>query len=383
MSDQLRLLLVSGTRADLGLWTPILREADRRAGVEASLLATAMHLDPRFGDTIADLRALGFRIAGEVPSTPAGDGRGDMAVAIGQALMGMVPVLEREAPSWLLVLGDRGEQLAAALAASHLGVAVAHLHGGEVTRGAVDDAVRDLVSRLANLHLPATLDAVARLESMGEEPWRIERVGAPGLDLLPAEASGDLAKLRDRYRLGPGPYLVVVQHPETVGDADSVADLNETLMAVGRSGLPSLGLFPNADAGGRAMLTRLADPPRGMGVVASLPRPEYATLLAGASALVGNSSSGIIEAPLLGVPVVNVGERQSGRTRGDNVLDVPAAVAEIASAIARATDPAFRAGLSRTSPYGDGAAAPRVLDALQRVPRDGRLFRKHVGSPVE
>lgn len=383
MSGRLQLLLVSGTRADLGLWTPILREAERRAGVEASVLATAMHLDPRFGDTIAEVRTLGFRIAAEVPCTPAGDGRGDMAVAIGQALVGMVPVIEREAPSWLLVLGDRGEQLAAALAATHLGIAVAHLHGGEVTQGVVDDTVRDLVSRLANLHLPATADAAARLASMGEEPWRIERVGAPGLDLLATEASGDLAALRGRYGLGPGPYLLVVQHPETVGDADPVADLGETLEAVSRSGLPSLGLFPNADAGGRAMLARLADPPPGMRVVPTLPRAEYATLLAGAAALVGNSSSGIIEAPLLGVPAVNVAERQSGRTRGDNVLDVPAEAAAIASAIERATDSAWREGLSRSSPYGDGTAAPRVLDVLQRVPRDSRLFRKRVGTPVE
>ncbi len=383
MSGDLRLLVVTGTRADLGLWTPILREAQRRAGVEASLLATAMHLDPRFGDTIGEVRALGVQIAGEVPSTPAGDGRGDMAAAIGKALVGMVPVIEREAPSWLLVLGDRGEQLAGALAAAHLGVAVAHLHGGEVTLGVVDDAVRDVVSRLAHLHLPATLDAAARLEAMGEEPWRIQRVGAPGLDLLAGEASGDLAVLKDRHGLGTGPYLLVVQHPETVGEADPVADLGETLTAVARSGLKSVALFPNADAGGRAMRARLADPPPGVRVVPSLPRPEYATLLAGAAALVGNSSSGIIEAPLLGVPVVNVGERQRGRTRGDNVLDVPAEAAAIGSAIERATEPAWRARLSRTSPYGDGTAAPRVLDALQRVPRDDRLFGKRVGWPVE
>jgi GDP/UDP-N,N'-diacetylbacillosamine 2-epimerase (hydrolysing) len=383
VTDPLRLLLVSGTRADFGLWTPILQEAQRRADVEASILATAQHLDPRFGGTIDEVRASGWRIAGEVPCTPMGDGRGEMAVALGTALIGMRPLIEREAPGWLLVLGDRGEQLAAALVATHLGIAVAHLHGGEITLGAVDDTVRDLVSRIAHLHLPATAEAADRLRAIGEEEWRIQAVGAPGLDLLRDEASGDLARLRQEYGLGEGRYLVVIQHPETVGARDAAADLDATLEAVRLSGLRSVGLFPNADAGGRAMVERLADPPPGMHVVPSLARRDYATLLAGAAALVGNSSSGIIEAPALGIPAVNVGERQAGRTRGDNVIDATADAASIVAAISKAVAPEFAASLAGRSPYGDGATAPRVLEALQAIPRDERLLRKRVGWPVE
>jgi GDP/UDP-N,N'-diacetylbacillosamine 2-epimerase (hydrolysing) len=383
VSDSLRLLLVSGTRADFGLWTPILRETQRRADMEASILATAQHLDPRFGGTIDEVRSSGWRIAAEVPCTPTGDGRGEMAAALGTAVIGMRPVIEREAPGWLLVLGDRGEQLAAALVATHLGMAVAQLHGGEITLGAVDDTVRDLVSRIAHLHLPATMEAAGRLRAMGEEAWRIQTVGAPGLDLLRDEAAGDLAALRREFGLGADRYLVVVQHPETVGDRDPAADLHATLEAVRLSRLRSVGLFPNADAGGRAMVSRLSEPPPGMHVVPSLPRRDYATLLAGAAALVGNSSSGIIEAPALRVPAVNVGERQAGRTRGDNVIDAAADAGSILEAIRRAVEPDFAAGLSGRSPYGDGATAPRVLDALQATPRDERLLRKRVGWPVE
>jgi GDP/UDP-N,N'-diacetylbacillosamine 2-epimerase (hydrolysing) len=383
VTDLLRLLLISGTRADFGLWTPILEEARRRDGIEASLLVTAMHLDRRFGSTVDEVRAAGWRIAAEVPCTPAGDGRAEMATALGTALRGMAPVIKEEAPSWLLVLGDRGEQLAAALVAVHLGIAVAHLHGGEVTLGAIDDTVRDLITRIAHLHLPASVEAATRLEAMGEQAWRIKRVGAPGLDRLRQEAGGDIERLRADHGLGNGPYLVVVQHPETVGQRDAVADLQATLEAVEGSGLVSLGLFPNADAGGRAMAARLANPPRGMRVVPSLPRNEFATLLAGAAALVGNSSSGIIEAPLLRVPAVNVGERQAGRTRGDNVIDVPADAAAITAAIHAALAPGFRDMLSGTSPYGDGTAATRVLDVLQSTSRDDRLIRKRVGWPVE
>ncbi len=386
MTAALRLLAITGSRADFGLWLPVLDEARTRAPrVEASLLVTAMHLDPRFGGTVEEVRRSGHPIAAEVPCTPEGDTREEMAAAIGYAMVGMAPVVARERPEWLLVLGDRGEQLAAAMVALHAGVAVAHLHGGEVTRGAVDDTVRDLVTRTASLHLVATEDAAARLEAMGEEPWRIHRVGAPGLDRLRQEAAGDLAGLRARHGLpATGLYLLVLQHPETVGEERGATHLDATLDALRATGMPALFVYPNADAGGRAMLERLrqADPP--LPGVASLPRADFATLLAGAAALVGNSSSAIIEAPLLGVPAVNVGRRQEGRTRGDNVIDVPAEASAIADAIRRATDPAFRAGLSGSSPYGTGEAAPRILDLLQDTPRDERLLAKRPpGQPPD
>lgn len=381
MTLPLRLLLVTGTRAEFGLWLPVLREAEQREGVEASLLVTAMHLDPRFGHTVDEVRRSGHRIAAEVPCSAEGDSRPEMAASLGRALEALAPVVAAQDPGWLLVLGDRGEQLAAALGALHTGTPVAHLHGGEVTRGAVDDTLRDLVSRIAHLHLVANHAAAERLQRLGEAPWRIHEVGAPGLDLLHQEAAADLRTLRDRYGLGgDGPYLLVVHHPQTVGRDRGVADLDAILDAVGSTGLPALAVFPNADAGGRAMIERLTASGERLRSVPSLPRGDYATLLGGAAALVGNSSSGIIEAPLLGVPAINVGERQEGRTRGDNVLDVPVDPHAIAAAIARALEPAFRNGLSRRSPYGDGHAATRILDLLQRTPRDQRLLSKRVGA---
>jgi UDP-hydrolysing UDP-N-acetyl-D-glucosamine 2-epimerase len=378
MTATLRLLAVTGSRADFGLWLPVLGEAlDRAPRVEAGLLVSAMHLDPRFGGTVDEVRRSGHAIVAEVPCTPEGDSRAEMAAAIGSAIDGMAPVIASERPDWLLVLGDRGEQLAAAIVALHVGVAVAHLHGGEVTRGAVDDVVRDTITRIANLHLVATEDAARRLEAMGEEPWRIHRVGAPGLDRLLSEAGGDMASLRARHGLpADGPYLLVLQHPETVGEERAAADLEATLEAVRASGLPALVIHPNADAGGRAMLERLLRADAPLPAVASLPRADFATLLAGAAALVGNSSAGIIEAPLLRVPAVNVGRRQEGRTRGDNVIDVPGEASAIARAIREATEPSFRARLSGSSPYGSGGAAPRILDLLEATPRDERLLAK-------
>jgi GDP/UDP-N,N'-diacetylbacillosamine 2-epimerase (hydrolysing) len=372
MAEPLRALVVTGTRADYGLWQPVLRELrDHSDRIHAELLVTGMHLDARFGATVEEVRSGPTPIAHEVPSSPDDDTRAAMAGAIGVSISGIAAALAPRPPHWLLVLGDRGEQLAAALVGLHLGVAIAHLHGGERTLGAVDDTLRDMITRTAHLHLVASDGAAQRLRSMGVEPSRIHVTGAPGLDAIAARDPARDEAVRAHYGLPDGGYLLVVQHPETVGEADAVTDLRATLEAVARTGLPVVAIAPNNDAGGRAMLDELqrADAT----VHASAPHDDFLALLAGAAALVGNSSSGIIEAPMLGVPAVNVGARQRGRERGDNVIDVPADPDAITRAIADAIRPGFRERLSRTSPYGDGHAASRIARVLLDTPIDDRL----------
>jgi len=355
------LLIVTGTRADFGLWLPVMRSA-RDAGLAVRLLVTAMHLDPRFGNTLDEVRLSGFEVAASVPCTAVGDSLADMSRALARALDGMTPAIESAAPDRLLVLGDRGEQLAAALAALHLGVSVVHLHGGERTRGAIDDVLRDLISRIANLHLTATSEAAETLERMGIARDRIEVTGAPGLDAIAARDDAGDPELRHRYGIADGPYLVLAYHPETTGRVTPSTDAAEVLAAIRDVGLPTLVVLPNADAGGRGIAAGIREAgDMFVGVHASLPRDAYLGLLTGAAALVGNSSSGIIEAPFLRVPAVNVGRRQDGRTRGDNVIDVPADSPAISAAIRQAVNPTFRAALTGRSPYGDGHAAPRII----------------------
>lgn len=370
-----RVLVVTGTRADFGLWTPVLAELLRRgSAVDAGLLVMAMHLDARFGRTIDEVRRGGVPIIGEVPSVPESDSPSDMAAGLGTALQRAAPIIAAHRPHWLLVLGDRGEQLAAALAALHEGIAVAHLHGGERTLGAVDDVLRDLISRIAQLHLVATEGARERLTAIGIAPTRIRVTGAPGLDAIAAAPPRPPKEVRARYGLPPdSPYLLLVVHPETDADRAAPTDLAEAvLVATAASDLPTLAIWPNADAGGRAIAERLEEArPHLAALHASVPHDDYVELMRGASALVGNSSSGIIEAPFLGVPVVNVGRRQMGRERGDNVIDVPARATDVREAISRATAPDFRAGLSRRSPYGDGHASKRIVDAVLETPISG------------
>jgi UDP-hydrolysing UDP-N-acetyl-D-glucosamine 2-epimerase len=334
-----------------------------------------MHLDPAFGLTVREVRAAGYPIAAEVPCTPASDSASDMAAAIGVATVGMAPVIAHERPDWLLLLGDRGEQLAAAIVAMHLPIPIAHIAGGDRTLGAVDDTIRDMITRAAHLHFVTSAEAATRLRALGEREWRIRLVGSPGLDDLPALAAADPGPVRDRYGLpATGPYLLILQHAETRANRDPAADMEATLAATAAVGLPRVAILPNADAGGRAMAARLkaADNVR---VFASVPRADFAVLLAHAAVLVGNSSAGFTEAPLLRVPAVNVGRRQAGRVRGDNLIDVEPRSAEIEAAVRRALDPSVRRHLSGRSPHGDGGAARRIVEALAE-PIHGRLLDK-------
>lgn len=380
----MRMLVVTGTRADFGLWTPVLRELGRRdvSDLEVGLLVTGMHFDARFGFTADEVRSSGHQILAEVPigsnGAQADDSRAAMARTLGVTISSMAPELDALRPDWLLLLGDRGEQLAAGLVAHHLGTAIAHLHGGERTLGAVDDAFRDMITRLAHLHLVADPMAAERIRALGEAPWRIRVTGAPGLDDL-AKAAVEGRGVLGRFGLVEEAYAVVIQHPETVGDADATEAVDAILGALADAQLPAVAILPNNDAGGGSIRdSLLARSDQLRAVVASLPRPEYAALLAGATVLVGNSSSGIIEAPLLRVPAINVGDRQRGRLRGDNVIDVPPTRSAIREAIETARAPAYRNGLSGTSPYGGGDAAVRIVDELLAQPINQQLLVKEV-----
>lgn len=360
MTHRPSLLVVTGTRADFGLWLPVVEKLTGE-GFDTRFLVTAMHLDARFGHTIDEVRASGMPIAAEVECTAEGDALADMGVSLGLAVERMSPVMASLAPDRVLVLGDRGEQLAAALVAMHLGIRVIHLHGGERTLGAVDDTIRDLISRIATLHLVATDDARRELIRLGIADGSVHVTGAPGLDAIARRPTDHDQAIRERYGVGDGPYLILAQHPETVGGADPAAQLGVSLDAVARLGLPVVAVYPNADAGGRRMADLLDRPADSViSVHRSIPHDDFLALLAGAAAVVGNSSSGLIEAPMLGVPVVNVGTRQEGRTRGDNVIDVPNDTDAIIAALQRALAPGFRGGLSGRSPYGDGNGAERI-----------------------
>jgi UDP-hydrolysing UDP-N-acetyl-D-glucosamine 2-epimerase len=287
----------------------------------------------------------------------------------------------RRAPDILVVLGDRYEMLSAAVAALPFALPVAHLHGGEVTEGAIDEQIRHAITKLAHLHFPAAEPYAERVRQLGEEAWRVHCCGAPGLDRLQAQATMSREALAERLELGLGhPTMLVTFHPETLAAADVPRQVGE--LAAALEGLPGdlVITAPGADTAHRAVTTALqalAVRRPATRLVAALGDETYCSLLQAADVMVGNSSSAIIEAPTFGLPAVNVGDRQRGRLRAANVIDVGHDRTAIGAAIRRALDPGFRKSLAGlVNPYGDGHAAPRIARVLQEVELGPRLVRK-------
>jgi GDP/UDP-N,N'-diacetylbacillosamine 2-epimerase (hydrolysing) len=370
-----RIVYLTGTRADFGLMQSTLQQVAATPGLDLSLVVTGQHLSAEHGHTLDEVRASGLRIAAQLPLDMHTRTGASMAVGIADCLRGLTPVLDSERPDLLLVLGDRGEMLAGAIAALHVGVPCVHLHGGERS-GTVDEPVRHAISKLSTWHLVATEDARDRLLRMGEEASRIHVVGAPGLDGLQALGiAGRDEALRD-LALPPGRDFVLALFHPVVQQAQAAGEQTQALQqALVRLGLPVLWLDPNADAGSRAILEAVSQDalPAGSRRVTHLGRPGFVTAMRHCAVMVGNSSAGIIEAASLGTPVVNVGDRQRLRLHGPNVVDVPAEADAIHAALQAQRQ---HGRWPCDNPWGDGKAAARIASLLARLPLDAHLLEK-------
>jgi GDP/UDP-N,N'-diacetylbacillosamine 2-epimerase (hydrolysing) len=377
-----RIAYVTGTRADYGLFSEPLKRIREHHGLELGVVVTSMHLEPKFGLTVGDIEADGMPVVARVSNLLPGDTGGDQARSVGSAVLGITAALEEFRPDIVIVLGDRGEMLAGAIAAVHLNLPVAHVHGGEVS-GTVDELVRHAISKLSHVHFPATEDAAERLRRMGERPDHIHVVGASGLDYLSRFDPVPDAEMKSELGLDlKQPFVIFTQHPVTTEMTQAGRQMELSLEALQESGVQVLATYPNSDAGGRAMievLERWRDRPW-LHVFPNLGQRRFATALSRATAMVGNSSSGIIEAPFFGLPVVNIGSRQAGRLRADNVLDVDHDREAIRAAVRCALrDEAFKArARAGHNPYGDGHAGERIVEVLASLEIGPQLLDKRI-----
>jgi len=374
VSCKRRIIYISGTRADFGLMASTLRLIHQCEMFDLQIVVTGMHLSSLHGATIGDIEATGLPIGARIVVDDIASTGATMAKNIGRMIAGFVDAFEQLAPDIVLVVGDRGEMLAGALAAIHLNIPVAHVHGGERS-GTVDEPVRHAISKLSHIHLVATTESAERLVRMGESAEHVFVVGAPGLDGIKEDANIDRATLFGKYGLDASlPLALVLFHP-VLQEADmGGADGAEILNAMDKR-IQILAFKPNSDAGSEAIRAELeARAGRGeFTLVTHLPRSEYLSFLKHAAVLVGNSSSGIIEAATFGLPVVNVGSRQSLRQRNTNVLDVPVSGSAIREAIATALSAPRGTGYNL---YGDGQAGPRIVAHLAEAVLDDKLMRK-------
>jgi GDP/UDP-N,N'-diacetylbacillosamine 2-epimerase (hydrolysing) len=357
---------VTGTRADFGLMQSTLQRIQQSEMLELSIIVTGMHLLQQYGLTVSQIEAAGLPIAARVAVEDGSPTGALMARNVGRMLMGMVDALEASRPDIVMVLGDRGEMLAGALAAIHLNIPVVHIHGGERS-GSVDEPVRHAISKLAQLHFVATDESKMRLVRMGEAENRIFVVGAPGLDGLSETALVNRQTLCTGVGFDPArPVALLVYHP-VLQEADRSGEHAALIVdAVLTRGFQIIALRPNSDAGSagvRAVFEARASA-GDIQLATNLPRLEYLSWLAGSNVLVGNSSSGILEAATFGTPVVNIGSRQRFRQRNANVIDTPVDRAGLDEALAWAlASPRF----DRYNIYGDGRAGERIVELLAGI----------------
>lgn len=371
-----RILSVSAGRSDVGILAPVWRALAERPGVELHVLLTGMHLAP--GAAAAE----GMPAAATVHVAGADMGGGEAAAAAeAMALISKATgeVIEQTAPDVMLVVGDRLDMLPAALASLPFNLPLVHIHGGEITDGAVDDRIRHALSKLSHLHCVSSQHARTILHEMGEDDWRINVTGSPTLDTLLAAPTVDAPAFASAVGLpcagaDGGGFRLVTVHPETNSN-DPLAPMRSVIEALRAHPGRVLFTAPNSDPGGAELRREVeafcADAP-GACFVDTLGPSKYASALRHATLMLGNSSSGIIEAGLFGLPAINVGERQAGRLRGDNVVDVPSDADSIAAALKHIeSKPIRHAG---GSPYGDGASGPRIAEILANLPDRQRLL---------
>lgn len=373
--------VVTVGRSDYGIYLPILRKIQESPDLQLHLIVAGMHLSPEFGMTVKTIETDGFEVGERVEMLLSSDAPEAIAKSMGLGTIGFAQAYARFRPDILLVLGDRFEMHAAAVAALPFKIPVAHIHGGEITEGAIDDALRHSISKLSHLHFVATDEYARRVIQLGEEAWRVIVSGAPSLDNLKSVKLLSAAELEDRYgfSLKKSPLLVTF-HPVTLEYEQTEWHVGELLAALHMTGLPIIFTLPNADTCNYTVTRMIKDFVKGhtsAHVVSGLGTQAYFSLMSVAAAMVGNSSSGIVEAPSFKLSVVNIGARQRGRLRAKNVIDVGYEREEIVQGIRTAISPEFRAGLEGIrNPYGNGQASEVIVGVLRTAVLDQRLLVK-------
>ncbi len=372
-----KILYVSGTRADYGLMGSILRAIHNHPQLELHILATGMHLMSEFGFSLNEIKKDKYPYT-VVDAKYNKDSYESMAIFLGEFIAKATPIISSLKPSIILVLGDRAEMLGAALCGAYLNIPIAHVHGGDVS-STVDDLARHSITKLSHIHFPATKKSAQRILRMGEEKGRVHVVGSPSLDRILHEPKISREQLENILKIDLlKPTIVCIQHPVTEEVSYAVKQMQDTLEALKEIGCQTIILYPNADAGARAMISSIEKfrTTSHFTILKNLPYLHFISLLSYAKVLVGNSSSGIIEAASLKLPVVNIGTRQQGRERGKNVIDVDYTKEEIIKGIKKALSTSFQRKLDVKNLYGDGKTGERITTFLAKIALNQKLLQK-------
>ena len=367
-----KICVVTGTRAEFGLLRWLMQEIQNESELELQVLATGMHLSPEFGLTYREIEQYGFVITAKVEMLLSADTATAVTKSMGVGLISYADVYERLAPDLILVLGDRFEIFAATAAALIAGIPVAHLHGGETTEGAFDEAIRHSITKMSHLHFVAAEEYRRRVIQLGEQPERVFLVGGLGIDAIKRIKFLDREALEESLGFTFGSRnLLITFHPVTLeGQNSSGQQMAELLAALAElDDTHLLFTMPNADTGGRelvAMVNQFAATRQNVRVYTSLGQLRYLSCLKHVDAVVGNSSSGLAEAPSMGIATINIGDRQKGRLSASSVINCEPTQQSISGALSAVFDPSFRSTLTSTkNPYGSGGASEKIVKIIK------------------
>jgi UDP-N-acetylglucosamine 2-epimerase (non-hydrolysing) len=373
--------VVSGSRAEYGLFKSTLTAITQSPDLALRLIVCGMHLEAAFGRTVDAIAADGFPIADRIETWTGADSPQAIAASISRGVAGFAETFARARPDILLLLGDRYDMMAAALAALPFALPVAHIHGGELTEGLIDEAIRHSLTKMSHLHFVTNKVYCERVIQMGEQPNRVFVTGSPAIDAICTTPPTPCAELERRIgiKFATAPLLVTF-HPVTLEYAAAATQARALMAALGAIERPILFTYPNADTAASTIIAAIDDfvaHHANATVVKSLGTADYFGMMVISAAVVGNSSSGIVEAPSFRLPAVNIGDRQRGRLRAANVIDCEPESGAIVAAIERAVSADFRASLKGLiNPYGNGHAAERIVRVLREIPLDAKLIEK-------
>lgn len=374
--------VATGSRAEYGYLRPVMRAIRQSKRLRLKVALAGMHLRKEFGATANYIRADGFHVDAAIPTHQKDDTGYAMAVGVGEGIRRFAAVFQRMRPDIVLVLGDRVEPFAATVASAFQNIPVAHIHGGDRAQAGFDDFMRHAITKFAHIHFPATRKSRERIIKLGENPAFVFQTGSPSLDEILNMSYMTRGQVETRFGVDfKHPVLILLQHSVSTQWKDAIYQMRQTLQALKILKHQTIVIYPNSDAGGQAMI-RLIEKEKGthnFKMYKSLSRLDFLSLMRYGSALVGNSSSGMIESASFKIPVVNIGIRQKDRERGINVFDVPHRASAIVSAINTALSESVRRRLRKCiSPYGDGQASQRIVRVLERISIDRRLLEKQI-----
>jgi UDP-N-acetylglucosamine 2-epimerase (non-hydrolysing)/GDP/UDP-N,N'-diacetylbacillosamine 2-epimerase (hydrolysing) len=378
-----KITVTTGTRSEFGLLRSVLEEISNSKNLELFVLVAGMHLSKKYGSTIKEITKAGFKIHGTIPMVPKHDTNYDMSVSLGRGIIEFSKLFKKIKPDLNLVLGDRDESLASSLAAYHMNIPNAHIHGGDKTQAGIDEYARHAITKISNLHFAATKKSKNRIIRMGENPKFVFHTGSPGVDDIINNKITTKKNLEKKYNIKfTGKEIIVLQHPVTTQSEKTQNEILSTLKAVSKIKQTTIVIAPNSDAGNETIFQNMEYFSKKFSFIKifrSVPRADFLGLLKNCGVLVGNSSSGIIEASYFQIPVINIGIRQNDRERGKNIVNIPEFSTKlIYSTINKSLKSTPKKYIVKNQIYGSTIASKKIVKILEKTNLNKELIQKQI-----